>query len=195
MDHHLPHRTGDFISYFQFANIMVTALPRKRSMSSLRPSPQRTSRGRLNSRPRSPPSHPRPPALPYSPLGGLDVRNLVRCEATADPIPAATPAPPSLPEADQAQFNPASFKEFTPAQNYDLTGANGTAAAESANMYDPFAMATVGHALPTAQYNPYANDQNSLGGHGTAAYYQGQPSFSAPLQPVGSPFFHFPRAG
>src|SRR4051812_26779272 len=101
-------------------------------------------------------------------------------------ISATTPAPPSVTEADQAQFNPASVREFTPSQNYDLATANGTATPDSGSVYDPFTMAAVGHALPAAQYNPYANDQSNLAGHGSAAYYQGQASYSAPLQPVGA---------
>lgn len=49
--------------------------------------------------------------------------------------------------------------------------------------YDPFSMPAVADALPAAPYNPYLQENTSMPSNG-AAYYQAQPSFAAPAQPV-----------
>lgn len=43
-------------------------------------------------------------------------------------------------------------------------------------------MSSVGQALPTPQYNPYADEHNPLAG--SSAFYQAQNAFSAPVQPL-----------
>jgi hypothetical protein len=49
--------------------------------------------------------------------------------------------------------------------------------------YDPFSMSTVADAMPSAPYNPYLQDNTAIPNNG-AAYYQAQPSYAAPAQPV-----------
>ena len=83
------------------------------------------------------------------------------------------------------------IKEFTPqTQNYDLnTGAaatNGVSAETGASVYDPFStMATMNQALPTAPFNPYAEDQNHLNAAAAGGtFYQSQSGYTAPMQPL-----------
>lgn len=81
-------------------------------------------------------------------------------------------------------YKPAPFADFAP-QNYDLntaTPTNGSTDAGSLN-YDPFTMSSVSQALPSAQYNPYAEDHNALTGAG-ASYFTAQNSYSVPSQPL-----------
>ncbi|KAI0384532.1 hypothetical protein F5Y04DRAFT_293365 [Hypomontagnella monticulosa] len=80
-------------------------------------------------------------------------------------------------------YKPAPFPDFAP-QNYDLNTASATnGSADSGSLYDPFAMSNVNQALPTTQYNPYAEDHNTLAGPG-ASYYTAQNSYTAPSQPL-----------
>jgi PAB-dependent poly(A)-specific ribonuclease subunit 3 len=62
-------------------------------------------------------------------------------------------------------------------------GTNGST--DSQVQYDPFSMNPLTQAIPTTAYNPY-EDSNNVRNNG-AGYYQAQPSFSAPAQPVGQP--------
>lgn len=81
-------------------------------------------------------------------------------------------------------YKSAPFPDFAP-QNYDLntaTATNGSADSGSLS-YDPFTMSAVNQALPSAQYNPYAEDHNALAGAG-APYYAAQNSYAAPSQPL-----------
>ncbi|KAF9872221.1 hypothetical protein CkaCkLH20_10313 [Colletotrichum karsti] len=87
-------------------------------------------------------------------------------------------------EASSTVFNPATFREFTP-QNFELsTGvtANG-ATPDPALNYDPFTMPGVAQALPPTPFNPYADDPTGLGGS-SAAYFQHQNAYTAPLPPL-----------
>jgi PAB-dependent poly(A)-specific ribonuclease subunit 3 len=45
-------------------------------------------------------------------------------------------------------------------------------------------MSSISQAMPSAPYNPYLEDTSAMPSNG-AAYYQAQPSFAAPAQPVG----------
>lgn len=98
-----------------------------------------------------------------------------------------TPHPPeveilSVTTTPSAFSNVGSIREFTP-QNYDI-GTNGVATVQDAGLnYDPFTLGPVASALPTPQYNPYANDHAGLVSHGGAFYPGGQSGFAAPLQP------------
>ncbi|KAE9379831.1 hypothetical protein N431DRAFT_432215 [Stipitochalara longipes BDJ] len=95
-----------------------------------------------------------------------------------------TPVPQAETEA-AATFNPAQIKEFTPQQNYDMStniASNGTAP-DAQMPYDPFSMSSVADAMPSAPYNPYLQDNSAMPSNG-AAYYQAQPSFAAPAQPL-----------
>lgn len=101
--------------------------------------------------------------------------------------PSVTPHPPeveilSVTTTPSAFSNVGSIREFTP-QNYDI-GTNGVATVQDAGLnYDPFTLGPVASALPTPQYNPYANDHAGLVSHGGAFYPGGQSGFAAPLQP------------
>jgi PAB-dependent poly(A)-specific ribonuclease subunit 3 len=64
--------------------------------------------------------------------------------------------------------------------NWQLT-TNG--AGSDSVPYDPFTMSTLNSAMPPTQYNPYLEDTNNMAGN-PSAYYQGQPTFAAPPQPV-----------
>jgi len=67
--------------------------------------------------------------------------------------------------------------------------ANGTAA-DAQMPYDPFSMSSVADAMPSAPYNPYLQDNSAMPSNG-AGYYQHQPSFAAPAQPVSKQFATF----
>ncbi|KAF4421145.1 PAN2-PAN3 deadenylation complex subunit PAN3 [Colletotrichum fructicola] len=95
----------------------------------------------------------------------------------------ATPAAQEN-ETSSTVFNPATLREFTP-QNFELsTGitANGAASDTGIN-YDPFTMTSVAQALPTTQFNPYADDPTGLVGS-NAAFFQHQNAYTGPLQPL-----------
>ncbi|KAI1378921.1 hypothetical protein F4677DRAFT_409977 [Hypoxylon crocopeplum] len=81
-------------------------------------------------------------------------------------------------------YKSAPFGDFG-SQNYDLntsTATNGSA--DNASLgYDPFTMSSVNQALPSTQYNPYAEDHNALAGAG-ASYFAAQNSYAAPSQPL-----------
>ncbi|KAI1766100.1 hypothetical protein GGR53DRAFT_232849 [Hypoxylon sp. FL1150] len=81
-------------------------------------------------------------------------------------------------------YKSAPFPEFAP-QNYDLNTATATnGSADNGSLgYDPFSMSTVSQALPSTQYNPYAEDHNALAGAG-APYYTAQNSYTPPSQPL-----------
>ncbi|KAI2634720.1 hypothetical protein GGS26DRAFT_581572 [Hypomontagnella submonticulosa] len=80
-------------------------------------------------------------------------------------------------------YKSAPFPDFAP-QNYDLNTASATnGTAESGSLYDPFAMSNVNQALPSAPYNPYAEDHSTLAGAG-ASYFTAQNSYTAPSQPL-----------
>ncbi|KAI1417191.1 hypothetical protein F5Y13DRAFT_152224 [Hypoxylon sp. FL1857] len=102
------------------------------------------------------------------------------------PRGASTSTPTALQQDTGASlYKSAPFADFAP-QNYDLntaaTATNG-AADGAALGYDPFTMSSVNQALPSAQYNPYAEDHNALAGAG-ASYYTPQNSYTAPSQPL-----------
>lgn len=81
-------------------------------------------------------------------------------------------------------YKSAPFADFAP-QNYDLNTATATNGATDGGSlaYDPFTMSSVNQALPSTQYNPYAEDHNALAGAG-APYYAPQNSYTAPSQPL-----------
>ncbi|KAI0172430.1 hypothetical protein GGR52DRAFT_544516 [Hypoxylon sp. FL1284] len=83
-----------------------------------------------------------------------------------------------------ALYKSTPFPEFAP-QNYDLNTATTTnGSTDSGSLgYDPFSMSTVNQALPSTQYNPYAEDHSALTGAG-ASYYTAQNSYTAPSQPL-----------
>lgn len=98
-----------------------------------------------------------------------------------------TATPNSQLDAEPATFNPAAIREFTPSQSYDLSQQtviqNGTAS-DAQVSFDPFQMAPLAQAMPTAaQYNPYLEDATNIASNG-AAYYQSQTTFAAPAQPL-----------
>lgn len=101
--------------------------------------------------------------------------------------PVQAPAPKQQPqqqqyqqtEAEQPAFNPAAIREFTPSTQPSQNGAPS----DATNQYDPFSMSAVNQAIPSTPYNPYANDQNNLGGS-TAPFFSGQSGYAAPAQPV-----------
>ncbi|GJC90852.1 PAN2-PAN3 deadenylation complex subunit PAN3 [Colletotrichum liriopes] len=112
------------------------------------------------------------------------IKSLIQCELKANPFIAATPAAAQDGEASSTVFNPATFREFTPS-NFELsTGitANGTAS-DTGLSFDPFTMPNVGQALPATPFNPYADDPTGLAGS-SAAYFQHQNAYTAPLQPL-----------
>ncbi|SPO03808.1 related to poly(A)-specific ribonuclease [Cephalotrichum gorgonifer] len=81
---------------------------------------------------------------------------------------------------DHSSFvsNPAAVPEFTP-QNYGLSStATTTPTGQDATLnYDAFAMSAVGQALPTAPYNPYADDHNAAAVAAAAAMGAANPAF------------------
>lgn len=91
-------------------------------------------------------------------------------------------------DAEGSIFNPATIREFTPQsqnQNYDLntaTASNGTST-ESSNVYDPFSMSGMSQTIPTAQYNPYAEDPTGMAGS-SSSFYPAQGGYAAPIQPL-----------
>ncbi|KAH8811381.1 hypothetical protein F5884DRAFT_749766 [Xylogone sp. PMI_703] len=90
---------------------------------------------------------------------------------------------PNTQDSESSIFNPAQIREFTP-HAYDLsqnTVTNG--ATDLQHGYDPFTMSTVTPALPSAQYNPYLEDNSNISS--SAAYYASQNAYTAPIQPVG----------
>ncbi|KAI1080502.1 hypothetical protein F5B20DRAFT_580168 [Whalleya microplaca] len=76
------------------------------------------------------------------------------------------------------------FPDFTP-QNYDLNTASATnGSSDNGSLgYDPFTMSSVTQALPSAQYNPYAEEHNALTGAGSP-FYGAQSTYTAPSQPL-----------
>ncbi|KAK8070453.1 hypothetical protein PG997_010656 [Apiospora hydei] len=89
-------------------------------------------------------------------------------------------------DAEGPIFNPATIREFTPqSQNYDLntaTATNGTGT-DSSNVYDPFSMSGMNQTIPTAQFNPYAEDPTGMAG-GSTSFYPAQGAYAAPAQPL-----------
>ncbi|KAK7946117.1 uncharacterized protein PG986_010438 [Apiospora aurea] len=89
-------------------------------------------------------------------------------------------------DAEGPIFNPATIREFTPqSQNYDLntaTATNGTAT-DSSNVYDPFSMSGMNQTIPTAQFNPYAEDPTGMAG-GSTSFYPAQGAYAGPIQPL-----------
>lgn len=81
-------------------------------------------------------------------------------------------------------FNPAAIREFTPTfdPSVPATSANG-AGHDVPVQFDPFAMSSVGQALPTTQFNPYADDHTGMGGGG-APFFANQAAFATPMQPL-----------
>lgn len=109
--------------------------------------------------------------------------------------PAFTPRGmgPATPDAgqelDAGNFNPAAIREFTP--SFGLSSANGSAQDGAVN-FDPFSMNAVGQSLPSAQYNPYADDHGGLGAG--AAFFNPPGAFQTPLQPLYHLYYpHGPR--
>jgi PAB-dependent poly(A)-specific ribonuclease subunit 3 len=96
-------------------------------------------------------------------------------------------APVISQDGDTTFLNPAVVREFTPqTQNYDLNTAaatNGIGGDSSGGLYDAYAMAGMNQALPASQYNPYAEDHNSIAAAG-ASYYPTQGVYTAPMQPL-----------
>ena len=64
----------------------------------------------------------------------------------------------------------------------DLKFATNGTSTKTATM-DPFSMASVAQSVPTAQYNPYLDDSNNMGNN-SGNYYQSQPNYTAPAQPL-----------
>ncbi|KAG9234504.1 PAB-dependent poly(A)-specific ribonuclease subunit PAN3 [Amylocarpus encephaloides] len=95
-----------------------------------------------------------------------------------------TPNPSS--ESQPPVFNPALIREFTP-QTYEpaeTIGPSDGSGSDHHVAYDPFQMSAVTQAVPTAtQYNPYLEDNSSLGGN-TAGFYPASTSFVPPTQPL-----------
>ncbi|KAK8023601.1 hypothetical protein PG993_011667 [Apiospora rasikravindrae] len=89
-------------------------------------------------------------------------------------------------DAEGPIFNPAAIREFTPqSQNYDLntTAATNGTATDSSNVYDPFSMSGMSQTIPTAQFNPYAEDPTGMAG-GSTSFYPAQGAYAAPIQPL-----------
>ncbi|KAH8648385.1 PAB-dependent poly(A)-specific ribonuclease subunit PAN3 [Xylariales sp. PMI_506] len=109
--------------------------------------------------------------------------------AVFTPKAVPTSTTPILSDSESPYINPATIREFTPqSQNYDLNTAgtsNGVANESTGNMYDPYSMSNLSQTLPTPQYNPYAEDHNSLAAAATAAsFYSTQAGYTAPMQPL-----------
>lgn len=91
-------------------------------------------------------------------------------------------------DGDATFINPAAIREFTPqAQNYDLNTAsatNGLSGDTSSETYNTsYSMASMSQVLPTTQFNPYAEDHNSMSAAG-GSYYPTQAVYTAQLQPL-----------
>uniref|UniRef100_A0A8H7TVJ1 PAN2-PAN3 deadenylation complex subunit PAN3 n=1 Tax=Bionectria ochroleuca TaxID=29856 RepID=A0A8H7TVJ1_BIOOC len=104
--------------------------------------------------------------------------------------PAFTPrglgssTPTQTSENDTAgTFNPAAIREFTPSFELNSSVTSNGSTQDASVSYDPFAMSTVGQALPATPYNPYADDHAALSSAG-AAFFQPQGAFATPLQPL-----------
>ncbi|KAJ4259597.1 PAB-dependent poly(A)-specific ribonuclease subunit 3 [Fusarium torreyae] len=93
----------------------------------------------------------------------------------------ATPVGPQ--DNDGSVFNPAVIREFTPTFDINSTTTSNGSAQDSGISYDPFTMPAVNQGLTTPQFNPYAEDPNALGGHGSG-YFQAQNAFATPVQPL-----------
>ncbi|KAI0012041.1 hypothetical protein F4779DRAFT_614991 [Xylariaceae sp. FL0662B] len=101
------------------------------------------------------------------------------------PRGAATSTTTALQQDPGASLYKGPFPDFTP-QNYDLNTASSAANGSSDNGslgYDPFTMSSVNQALPSTQYNPYAEEHNALAGAG-APFYGAQSTFTTPSQPL-----------
>ncbi|KAI1392178.1 uncharacterized protein F4822DRAFT_425389 [Hypoxylon trugodes] len=100
------------------------------------------------------------------------------------PRGAATATTTALQQDNGASlYKSAQFADFAP-QNYDLNTTTATNGSDNGSLgYDPFTMSSVSQALPSAQYNPYAEDHNALAGAG-ASYFTAQNSYTAPSQPL-----------
>lgn len=95
-----------------------------------------------------------------------------------------------------APFNPATINEFTPV-SYDIPQPVSFVKTEtdisdwrkfvanevlSDSAFEPFNLNGMSQALPTTPYHPYIDDTTNI--TNTGAYFQAQPTFSAPAQPV-----------
>ncbi|KAK9442388.1 PAB-dependent poly(A)-specific ribonuclease subunit PAN3 [Metarhizium brunneum] len=96
----------------------------------------------------------------------------------ASPALSATPADP-----ESAIFNPAAIREFTPSFELNSQGVSNGSNQDGPVNYDPFAMASVGQGLPSAHFNPYADDHSAMTG-AAGGFYQPTGAFAAPLQPL-----------
>ncbi|EFY95228.2 protein kinase [Metarhizium robertsii] len=96
----------------------------------------------------------------------------------ASPALSATPADP-----ESAIFNPAAIREFTPSFELNSQGVSNGSNQDGPVNYDPFAMASVGQGLPSAHFNPYADDHGAMAG-AAGGFYQPTGAFAAPLQPL-----------
>ncbi|KID95914.1 PAB-dependent poly(A)-specific ribonuclease subunit PAN3, partial [Metarhizium majus ARSEF 297] len=96
----------------------------------------------------------------------------------ASPALSATPADP-----ESAIFNPAAIREFTPSFELNSQGVSNGSNQDGPVNYDPFAMASVGQGLPSAHFNPYADDHSAMAG-AAGGFYQPTGAFAAPLQPL-----------
>ncbi|KHO00385.1 PAB-dependent poly(A)-specific ribonuclease subunit PAN3 [Metarhizium album ARSEF 1941] len=93
----------------------------------------------------------------------------------------ASPALPATPaDSESAIFNPAAIREFTP--SFELNNSQGVPNGSSQDgpvNYDPFAMASVGQSLPSAHYNPYADDHGAMTG-AAAGFFPPNAAYAAP---------------
>ncbi|RKF73659.1 PAN2-PAN3 deadenylation complex subunit PAN3 [Golovinomyces cichoracearum] len=93
----------------------------------------------------------------------------------------AANAAPFTPRDSSGPFNPATINEFKPA-NYDLSQSLAPKEIAVESSFEPFTMNNISQNLPATPYNPYLDDAANLAN--TGAYFQAQPSFSAPAQPL-----------
>jgi PAB-dependent poly(A)-specific ribonuclease subunit 3 len=108
----------------------------------------------------------------------------VKAASAAPFTPRATSSTPVVQEPETAApFNPAVIREFTP--QFDMasqTTSNSTGSDPIHFDHFAAAMPPVGHGIQP-QYNPYADDQNGMGGHG-AGFYTNPASFASEGQPL-----------
>ncbi|TAQ85954.1 hypothetical protein B7494_g5721 [Chlorociboria aeruginascens] len=102
---------------------------------------------------------------------------------TPQGLVSGTATPNAQLEAEQATFNPAQIREFTPS-GYDLSQNVVTNDSSDTQVpFDPFSMSAVAQAMPSAQYNPYLEENSNLANNGSG-YFQTQANYSAPVQPL-----------
>lgn len=118
--------------------------------------------------------------------GSTSISSRAASAAPFTPRSAASGAATPTPQQEEAPiaFNMAQIREFTP-QSYDLsTSALNGNTLDSQVSYDPFTLPNAGQTVPSAQYNPYLEDNVNIVGGAGGSYYPTQGTYAATAQPL-----------